>query len=386
MIAYNKTSLDNRLVEQQAAEALAAGAISQEEYGKVKMAHPVGFYTPNVFIRIGLFILTVVIIAFSLGLLALITNASNENAFAALFIITGLITCGALEFIVYNKHHFRSGVDDALLWLAMVLIVSGIELAGDMLSAMALCRIVFLLALFGALRFADSVMALVAYAALLGIVFNTGLQLGSIGRTILPFLVMAVSTGIYILSTALSSKERYRHYRGGLTLLTAATLLSFYAAGNYFIVRETSISLLDSPPSAALPLGGLFWILTISLPFLYVARGIQKKDTVFLWTGLALIAAAVFTIRHYYSVLPLEWALVTGGIVMIVLSYTLIKYLRTPRHGFTSEAADAKHILAGLHLESLVIAETFAPTTPTPSNDFQFGGGSGGGGGAGGEY
>ena len=386
MIAYNKTSLDNRRIAQQAEEALKAGAISQEQYANIKTAYPISFYTPNVFIRIGLFILTVVIIAFSLGLLALITNASNENAFAALFIITGLITYGALEFIVYNKHHFRSGFDDALLWLAMVLIISGIELAGDMLSAMALCRIVFLLALFGALRFADSVMALVAYAALLGIVFNTGLQLGRFGRTILPFLVMAVSTGIHILSAALSSKERYRHYRGGLTLLTAATLLSFYAAGNYFIVRETSISLLDSPPSAALPLGGLFWILTISLPFLYVARGIKKKDTVFLWTGLALIAAAVFTIRHYYSVLPLEWALVTGGIIMIVLSYTLIKYLRTPRHGFTSEAADTKHILAGLHLESLVIAETFAPTTPTASNDFQFGGGSGGGGGAGGEY
>jgi hypothetical protein len=386
MIAYNSTGLDTRRIQQQAAEALEAGAISQEQYDNIKKAYPVTFYAPNIFIRIGLFVLTVVIVAFTLGLLALITTASNEGAFAALFIIAGFITYAALEFIVYTKHHFRSGVDDALLWLSMVLIIAGIEIAGDIVSTTAGCRLIFLLALFGALRFADSVLALVAYAALLGIVFNTGLHLGGIGQIFLPFLVMAVSTGIYFLSTSLSAKERCRHYHTGLSLLRAATLLSFYAAGNYFIVRETRISLLSSPPTAALPLGGLFWMLTLTLPFLYIARGLQKKDPIFLWTGLALIAAAVFTIRHYYSVLPLEWALVLGGMLMVVLSFLLIKWLRTPRYGFTSEEADSQNTLAGLHLESLVIAETFAPTTPPASGDFQFGGGSGGGGGAGGQY
>ena|SRR5882757_3610560 len=176
MIAYNKTSLDNRRIGQQAEEALEAGAISQEQYTNIKTAYPVAFYTPNVFIRIGLFLLTVIIVAFTLGLLALITSSSNEDAFAALFIISGLISYAALEFLVYNKRHFRSGVDDALLWLSIGLIVSGMEIAGDLLSVMALCRIVFLLALFGALRFADSVLALVAYAALLGIVFNGALH------------------------------------------------------------------------------------------------------------------------------------------------------------------------------------------------------------------
>jgi hypothetical protein len=66
----------------------------------------------------------------------------------------------------------------------------------------------------------------------------------------------------------------------------------------------------------------------------------------------------------------------------------LIRYLKTPRHGFTSQEGSSKHLLENLHLESLLIAETFGGPTvvKAPTNDFQFGGGSGGGGGGGGEY
>ena len=74
---------------------------------------------------------------------------------------------------------------------------------------------------------------------------------------------------------------------------------------------------------------------------------------------------------------------------MIIIAYILIKYLKTPRHGFSSLELNKKHLLENLQIESLVIAETFKNTAtapPPPNHDFQFGGGSGGGGGAGGEY
>ncbi len=79
---------------------------------------------------------------------------------------------------------------------------------------------------------------------------------------------------------------------------------------------------------------------------------------------------------------------VSGGVVMIVVAYGLIRYFKIPRHGFTSRENTTRHLLENLHIESLVIAETFAgaASVKVPSSDFQFGGGSGGGGGAGGQY
>ncbi|HMH23965.1 MAG TPA: hypothetical protein VK563_19405 [Puia sp.] len=386
MIAYNETSLDNKAVRDQAASALAANCISKEEYAQIGTAHPSAFYTPNLYIRIGLFLLTLVIATFSLGLLALMAM-SSEYIIGALLIFSGLICYGVLEYLVFTKKHFRSGVDDALLWMSVVLLLAGIGVAVDNISNLSWSVMIFALALLTSLRFADRIMALIAWVALLAVFFYIVAESGRTGKLFISFLLMAVSVAGYFLVTFLHQDKRYRHYRSSLELVRAASLISFYLAGNYLVVREMSVLLLHAPlrDVQGIPLGWLFWMLTVATPLFYIYRGVRKKDAIFLWVGLVLIAATVYTIRHYYPVMPLELAMVAGGIVLVVLAWGLIRYLRTPRHGFTGEATDDSHFLESLHLETLVIAETFRPVAPPP-DDFRFGGGSGGGGGAGGQY
>ncbi len=122
----------------------------------------------------------------------------------------------------------------------------------------------------------------------------------------------------------------------------------------------------------------LWWTFTVIVPIIYVVAGIRKKDTILLWTGLALVAGAVFTIRYYYHILPAELAMIVGGCILIAGAYALIRYLQTPRHGFTSIAPDEPepHPLQKLPIESLILAETFK-STPTQSADpsGSFGGG-----------
>jgi len=85
-------------------------------------------------------------------------------------------------------------------------------------------------------------------------------------------------------------------------------------------------------------------------------------------------------------VAPLEVAMTLGGIGMIGIAYALIRYLKTPRHGFTEASSDERHAMEALQIESLVIAQTMShAATPRP-DQFEFGGGSGGGGGASGDY
>ena len=388
MIAYNRTGLDNLAVRGQTQEAFAAGCISGEENTKIGTAYPVDFYTPNIFICIGLFLLTILIASCSLGLFMLI-NAGSSESFTALLIFFGLVCYGALEYVIYKRRHFRSGVDYALLWMSAGLLYTGIYLSVHNMSIISQCITVCTISLLFTLRFANNLMALVAYAALLALIVNFLMEFIKTIQAFTPFIIMAVSIAAWLLSARLYHLKRCRHYRQCITAIKLASLTSFYLAGNYFVVREMSIYMFGSSQNTGeISMGWLFWILTVATPLFYIYQGIRKKDSLFLWTGLALIAATVFTIRYYYNLMPVEWGFISGGVVMIAVAYGLIRYLKIPRQGFTSLESSTRHLLENLHIESLVIAETFAgaTTVKAPASDFQFGGGSGGGGGAGGQF
>ncbi len=133
----------------------------------------------------------------------------------------------------------------------------------------------------------------------------------------MPFIIMAVSLAIWFLTVRLYKYKSSRHYRQCLTAIKLATLTSFYLAGNYFVVRELGSYMFGPSQNAGgISIGWLFWMLTVATPLLYIYQGIRKKDSIFLWTGLALIAATVFTIRYYYNLMPVEWEFIFGGIVI----------------------------------------------------------------------
>jgi hypothetical protein len=101
---------------------------------------------------------------------------------------------------------------------------------------------------------------------------------------------------------------------------------------------------------------------------------------------MILLAAIVFTVRYYHSIMPLETAMVLAGLALILTAWGLIRYLKAPRRGFTYEEPETPSLADKLRLESLIIAQTYTPAAHTPGNDMNFGGGSGGGGGASGDY
>ena len=385
MIAYNKEWLGNLLVRTEADKAATNQCISKTEKEQVYAAYPVQFYTPNFFVRIGLFILTCVIVFFSLGLMSLLF-LDHLDQVGGLFIFFGLVIFGVLEFMV-NKGHYKSGVDDALIWMGAGNIIGGLNGLAN-ISTTVNAIIIFVIALFLFLRFTHTIMAGIAALAFLAIIFLTSIQLGSLAKAVTPFIVMIAAALLYFFVKQQIKTGKHKYYANGLLVISVLALVCFYAAGNFFVVREASIALLnmDLKEGESIPLGWLFWMFTISIPLLYMARGIQKKDAVLLRTGLLLVAAIVFTVRYYYHVMPAELAMLTGGIVFIAVAYALIKYLHEPKYGFTYKEQNDEFLMDKLAVESLVIAQTFSgPSLPTDTGT-QFGGGSGGGGGASGEF
>lgn len=383
MIAYKTSRLKNLFARQQAAQYFEEGCITREELTGVSNKHPDTFYSPNFFIRIGLFTLTVVILLFSLGLIALLFLNSIENAAGGLAIFFALLSYAALEFMVKEKNHFQSGVDDALLWIFAGAFFGGISYISKA-DGLTNSVLVLAIATYCSLRFADRLMSGMAYLSLLATFFFCCIKIGPGIKAFLPFVIMAVSATIYFLEKYFRKNITSHLHLDCLQVVSTLSLITFYLAGNYYVVRELRnalFSVVDPANTAPVPFGWMFWIFTIAIPCIYLARGIQKKDIVLIRVGLLLVAAIVFTIRQYYSVAAIETVMTFGGIVLIIVAYGSTRYLKTPKHGFVNVQSTSTEENEKVNLESLLVAETLA-TSYSSAEGVNFGGGNFGGGGA----
>ncbi len=340
MIAYNNKWLYNRYVRKQADEALHEGCITSEAYDAIIRAKEVGFYSPNYFVRIGLAILTMVVISFMMGMLGMMF-AAFSSSFAFLSIIMGIACYAAAQWLVKKSYHFHSGVDNMLLWMAACFVCSGItyELSYNngqwgivlSLTCFAVCGVL-------ALRFADTVLSIatvLAFFSFTFLFFNQ--QAGALARNATPFFMILVAASVYFIGARIANNRSSLFYRACLRCVSVVSLLALFSSGNYYLVRELSNEMfhLGLRPQDPLPLGWFFWAWTFLVPFVYIGVGIRNKNITLIRVGIPLIAVAVLTFRYYHSIMAPEMAMLLGGVILFVASYSLIKYLRTPKNGFT---------------------------------------------------
>lgn len=385
MIAYNKTWLANLRLQAQLKKQLNKGCITDAEFKSIQEKYPVEFYTPNLFVRIGLVILTCVIVLFGSGLLTLMTGFNAVDK-AGWYFFLGALTYIGLELMVHLKHHYRSGVDDALLFISGCMFAVGFTM---MLFhnevALPLSFFIFIISLIFTLRFTDMLMAAVTCGAFFAFIFFGWMKIVPSGLNTVSFIMMLVSVGVYLAAVVNSKKASFMNYENCLVVAQVISLTALYAAGNYYIVQtlggEFNVSSTAIPK--ALPFGGFFWAWTILLPFIYLGLGIRKKDAILLRIGLVLIAAAAITFRTYYHILPVDIALTIVGAAVLGIAYSIMQYLKVPKHGFTYAEQDDSNMMDNLKVESLIVAETFAKAPVAPANDgVKFGGGDFGGGGS----
>jgi hypothetical protein len=381
MTAYNSSDLYNKQVREEASTAFNTNCIDDETYRKILDAHASKLYSPNFFIRLALGILTVVAILFFLLLLIFFFKVSGSVVFIGLFVFLSLACYAVLELMVKAKNYYNAGVDNMLMCAVPIFIAAASVLEDYSNQNLILSAIITVVCCLLLIRFTDAFMAMVSYLSLYTLTFFLYLKLGNFGRATAPLMMMVVSAIVYTVAEKLYGKDKLFFYRFSLKLVTVLTLLTFYASGNYFVVKELSAQMFYVE---VVPFGWLFWLFTLFIPLAYILYGIYKKDLVFFRVGLVLVAAAIFTVRYYHAVLSPEMAMLTAGAILIVVAYALIRYLKKPRFGFTfvnTRFADKEL----LHVEALILAQTFHKKTVV-DHDVQFGGGSSGGGGATGNF
>ena len=296
----------------------------------------------------------------------------------------GMLSYIALEVLIRTKHHFRSGVDDALLLICGCLFVTGfaIMLIRTDNDYVLLSLILFLLNLCFTARFADTLMSALCCMAFLAFVFFGWTNAVAWGMATIPFVMMLVSGGLYWICLTFLKQKKLADYQNCFITAQTIALLALYISGNFYVIQRLSVEM-NGQNGSKIPFAAYFWIWTMAVPLIYVGLGIRHKNRILGRIGLLLIACAVETFRTYYHLFPLDIALAAGGALILGIVYVIMRYLKTPRYGFTYSEPEEEKPGGQLKVESLIVAETFAASPAASAGDAaRFGGGDFGGGGS----
>jgi hypothetical protein len=382
MIAYNTNWLFNLSVIKEAKRWSKQNLISADQYSAIKESHPSGFYHPNLVIRILLFIATLIALAGVTGLIGLIMLDAIEDYIEVLCIFYGLGSWIFLEMVFVKNSHYKSGVNEALLYHSIGWTIGGVAgTAGFNEEAVIVtCLIVFS---FAAIRYADLICTACGFASFAYLVFHELYAAGGIFQQIIPIVFIIVFTPVYFMIIKAKKIKNWDLWGDCLILIEALSLLTIYAAGNYFVVRELSENLMSLyiEPGKDIPFAWLFYALTVIIPITYLYFGITKKNIVLLRVSLVAVAFSVFTFKYYFSLGHPEITLTLAGAILLTLALYLFRFLKTPRFGYTRETL-LKEKWADANPEAFIISQTLGGNKVTMESPADLGGGgtTGGGG------
>jgi hypothetical protein len=357
--------------------------ISQEQFSKISEEYKTPLYHPNLMIRLLLFIATLLAISGLTGILGLMFSQAGKTVIYTGCVLYGLVSFVVLERMFIAKNHFKSGVTEAILYHACAFVIGGVWALNDFHSLPLIlftCLIVFL---FAGFRYLDLLTTTAAVGTFVGVLFYYCFEAGGIVKQLIPFIFIFSFSTIYFLVRWLKSEDSLRIWANNWLVLEVTSLLLVYVSGNYLVVRELSIALMNLSIAEGenIPLAFFFYLFTVAIPIAYLFFGIRKKDKVLLRVSLLLLAFSVFTFKYYYSLGYTELSLLVAGSILIMVAVILMRYLHVQRGGFTGEDVLSSK-WATLNVEAFVISQTMGGNQAPKDIRTQGGGGTFGGGGS----
>lgn len=386
MIAYDKTELENVTLVEEAQSLETAGFIDKQQYGFITKELTTLKSQSNILIRAGFFLLGCFLYSSICGFLTLISYDVIDENYAFLIYVYAIIGFAGTEFLARQKY-YGHGLDDAFLLGAQLALAIAVRVSTDG-NGLLIALTITITSLLCYLRYVHLSMALLfCLSATTGLVY-TLFEFGSTGKTILPFVTMLFSAGIYYCSKINLKKLKMPFYHKGILLANSFGLILFYLSGNYLVVRELSVALLGTEiaPNSDISFAPFFYAFTFIVPAAYLAYSLLKKDRLMLWIGSLALAFSIYTIRYYYAVLPLETFLTIAGLVLFAFTYYAIKRLKNNATGITFRPDRFTNAKAFTNAEALISSQLGVKPGTIQESNMEFGGGDFSGGGSGGEF
>jgi hypothetical protein len=283
-------------------------------------------------------------------------------------IIAGFVSLAMAEWLIVDRRHFWSGIEEALEVAGLVMLsyecwqhMSLTESAGAYLLGAAL---------------------VIAGMRLLNPLFTTLAVLAFV----LAIKTSALTAGLLCYGVALAAlvAGTYRFRRPSHDLMIDSLVIVMPLAGYLWLASQHGVRVAVNYLHADLST----WVVPIcSVAFGAVAltTGLRRRTHPPLIAFILCVACTAFELRKLTG-LALEARLIAWGCVLLLVSITLERYLRVPRRGITSRPLREDRDSAGI----LGIAGSAVLTSQSPQPkevpSFQGDGGRFGGGGATGEY
>jgi hypothetical protein len=387
MIVFDKTELQNLSLRKESKSLQKAGFIAKEQYESIAKGL-VEFKThDNLLLRILFFILGIFLYSSICGFFTLITIDSINNSYEYLVFFFAIIGFIGTEILSQSKF-YGHGLDDTFILGSQLTLAIAIGVATNGYE-LVIATFITTTALLSYLRYLHLSMALLFNLGLTAIVIFSVFEFNESAHAFLPFIIMVFALALYFASKNLQRKLEQPFYYNGLLLTKNYALILFYFSGNYLVVRELSIMLLEHEVAEGgdMPFAYLFYAFTFVVPAGYLYFALLKKDRILLWIGLLSLCFSIYTIRFYYALMPIEIALTVGGVLLFAATLFAIRKLKDKEIGITFQADRFTETKALISAEILVTSQigSIKPEL-TIESPIEFGGGDFSGGGSAGSF
>jgi uncharacterized membrane protein YgcG len=386
MIVYDKRELENLTLVEEAHSLKNAGFIDGQQYKGITKQLQIPKSNNNLLIRLAFFILGTFLYSSICGFLTLISEDLIDENFKVIVFLYAAVGFAGAE-VLSRLKLYGHGLDDAFILGSQLTLAIAIGILTDG-NEIVIASIITLTALISYLRYLHLSMALQFCLALAATVIYAMFEIGTFGKTILPFVMMLFALTIYFLSKKVVPKLTNPFYHKGISLANNFSLILFYFSGNYLVVRELSVALLGAAiaPNSDIPFAPFFYGFTFVVPLFYLVYAILKKDRIMLWIGFLALGFSIYTIHFYYPILSMEIIFTISGVLLFSFTYLAIKKLKDKETGFTFKPDRFAKTNTFLDAEILISSQLgLKPETSTGSN-IEFGGGDFSGGGSGGSF
>jgi len=374
------------------------GYITSEQYRRMEQETVCELRTVNIFLRVVLFLFTVIIVGAAVGLffVVFLSHPSDETSGIFLIIFAG-VSYAAAEIAVAGARLYRYGIEEALAACSVGFLCVGIQLAffGSHFFSSGTDAIEVLVPATGALvslwiwhRFGFP------YAFLAAMVFVVYLP----GYWTPPHAAQRIFTAaIYAVGLIVVAAVRGRYLVTYLdrsySIAEALLWIGIYLAFNLQISPLGLRGLWLGAPSAAAEFARPFyWTTFVTIWFLppaILVRGVRTKDRYVIAAGAIGAVLTLVTNKPYLGWERRTWDPMLLGALFIGVALYLRRWLAAgtdgTRDGFTARRLSGKDkelVAAGAGAVGMASPYSVTPAPQPEAPGVHFGGGDSGGGGA----
>ena len=381
MIALDKLLLKNTMLVSESKSLKDSGFITADQWKTIQLRYPIFKTSDNILIRIGFFLLGILLYSSIIGAVSLLALPIIDNNHEFMLFVYSAIGVVISELLV-RKKYYGHGLDD--VFILGFQLIQGVAVGMTTESPIAAFTTLFIVGLISAIRYVNTISALFALIGITGVVSIFVLDFGIVDKMYLSFVMLFLGIGLYGIYAKLNPDPDLIIYKNALLVLQAYSLILVCLSVNYLVVRELSQVLMGIIINGNndIPLSFVFYVLTFLMPVLYIIISLKQKTRTMFIIGLLALGFAIFSIQYYYSFMPPEIALVLAGILLFVSAYFCIQKLKHKESGITFMRDKNSNTNSLLYAQATIINSRLNTEVNAPEQNMTFGGGGFSGGGA----